>query len=94
MTVEKSEQAMTFGELLALIENGDQQHKIDSLELAFFSLTFSLNERTVQQLLLHNLKLESHNEHRAEQTKNTWGCLLAYLKACRYQHRMSCFTSD
>ena len=77
MTVEKPEQAMTFGELLALI--GDQQHKIDALELAFSSLAFALDERTAQ-LLLHNLKLESHNEIRAEQTKKHLALLITVFE--------------
>lgn len=77
MTVEKPEQAMTFGELLALI--GDQQYKIDAMELAFSSLAFALDARTAQ-LLLHNLKLESHNENRAEQTKKHLALLIAVFE--------------
>ncbi|WP_438801467.1 hypothetical protein [Candidatus Symbiopectobacterium endolongispinus] len=58
---------------------GDQQHKIDALELAFSSLAFALDERTAQ-LLLHNLKLESHNEHRAERTKKHLALLIAVFE--------------
>lgn len=66
MTVEKPEDAMTFGELLALIS--DQQHRIDTLELAFSALAFALDERAAK-LMLHNLKLESQNENRDDKTK-------------------------
>ncbi|MCV9877730.1 hypothetical protein B4923_04640 [Brenneria roseae subsp. americana] len=61
MTVEKPEEAMTFGELLELI--AEQQRKIDVLELAFSSLVFCLDEKS-NQLMIHNLKLESQNENR------------------------------
>lgn len=74
MTVEKPEEAMTFGELLALI--GEQQHRIDTLELAFSSLAFALDERAAQ-LMLHNLKLESQNENRDEKTKKHLALLAA-----------------
>lgn len=66
MTVEKPEEAMTFGELLELI--AEQQRKIDVLELAFSSLVFCLDEKS-NQLMIHNLKLESQNENRDPQMK-------------------------
>nr|WP_113868043.1 hypothetical protein [Brenneria salicis]NMN91231.1 hypothetical protein [Brenneria salicis ATCC 15712 = DSM 30166]RBP60440.1 hypothetical protein DES54_13132 [Brenneria salicis ATCC 15712 = DSM 30166]RLM30068.1 hypothetical protein BHG07_12755 [Brenneria salicis ATCC 15712 = DSM 30166] len=61
MTVEKPEEAMTFGELLELI--AEQQRKIDVLEIAFSSLVLCLDEKS-NQLMIHNLKLESQNENR------------------------------
>ncbi|MFC3395262.1 hypothetical protein [Brenneria rubrifaciens] len=61
MTVEKPEEAMTFGELLELI--AEQQRKIDVLELAFSSLVFCLDEKEIQ-LMIHKLELESQNETR------------------------------
>ncbi|MGL9721029.1 hypothetical protein [Symbiopectobacterium sp.] len=50
------------------------------MELAFSSLAFALDERTAQLPLLHNLKLESHNEHRAEQTKKHLALLIAVFE--------------
>ena len=61
MTVEKPEEAMTFGELLELI--GEQQRRIDALELAFSLLASSLDEKAAR-LMAHHLKLGSQNENR------------------------------
>lgn len=57
----KPEEAMTFGELLALI--GEQQRRLNVLEIAFSYLSFSLDEKA-NQLLIHNLMLESQNQNR------------------------------
>ncbi len=61
MNANKPEDAMTFGELLALI--GEQQHRLNVLEIAFSYLSFSLDEKA-NQLLIHNLMLEAQNQHR------------------------------
>jgi len=60
MTTEKPEEAMTFGELLALI--AEQQRRLTVLENAFASLTFCLDDRA-SQLLVHNLSLEAQNQN-------------------------------
>ncbi|MEH2920860.1 hypothetical protein ACFFL1_09315 [Samsonia erythrinae] len=77
MTVEKPEEAMTFGELLALI--GEQQRKLDALELAFSSLAFCLDEKS-NQLMIHNLTLESQNENRDPVMKKYLARLAASLE--------------
>lgn len=64
MTTDKPEEAMTFGELLALI--GDQQRRLTVLENAFSSLIFCLDDRA-SQLLVHNLSLEAQNQNHDEQ---------------------------
>jgi len=64
MTTDKPEEAMTFGELLALI--GDQQRRLTVLENAFSSLMFCLDDRA-SQLLAHNLSLEAQNQNHDEQ---------------------------
>lgn len=64
MTTDKPEEAMTFGELLALI--GDQQRRLTVLENAFSSLMFCLDDRA-SQLLAHNLLLEAQNQNHDEQ---------------------------
>ncbi|NDL61929.1 hypothetical protein [Acerihabitans arboris] len=61
MIANKPEEAMTFGELLALI--GEQQRRLNVLEIAFSYLSFSLDEKA-NQLLVHNLMLESQNQNR------------------------------
>lgn len=61
MIANKPEEAMTFGELLALI--GEQQRRLNVLEIAFSYLSFSLDEKA-NQLLIHNLVLESQNQNR------------------------------
>ncbi|WP_410015762.1 hypothetical protein [Sodalis sp. C49] len=61
MIANKPEEAMTFGELLALI--GEQQRRLNVLEIAFSYLSFSLDEKA-NQLLIHNLMLESQNQNR------------------------------
>lgn len=61
MNAIKPEEAMTFGELLALI--GEQQRRLNVLEIAFSYLSFSLDEKA-NQLLIHNLILESQNQNR------------------------------
>ncbi|MCA1175358.1 MULTISPECIES: hypothetical protein [unclassified Pantoea] len=60
MTTEKPEEAMTFGELLALI--AEQQRRLTVIENAFASLTFCLDDRA-SQLLVHNLFLEAQNQN-------------------------------
>ncbi|KGA23723.1 MULTISPECIES: hypothetical protein [Pectobacterium] len=77
MTVEKPEEAMTFGELLELI--GEQQRKIDALELAFSSLAFCLDEKA-NKLMVHNLALESQNENRDPAMKKYLARLAAALE--------------
>ncbi|AGO54700.1 hypothetical protein SOD_c17210 [Serratia plymuthica 4Rx13] len=52
----KSEETMTFGELLALI--GDQKRRLNVLEVAFSYLAFGLDDKA-NQLLIHSLKLEA-----------------------------------
>ncbi|WP_075180967.1 hypothetical protein [Pantoea sp. 1.19] len=72
MFPEKSEDAMTFGELLALIR--DQQHRLQVLENAFSYLTFCLDDKA-GQLLVHNLKLEAQNQQRDAQTQQHFAAL-------------------
>ncbi len=74
MTVEKPEEAMTFGELLELI--GEQQRRIDTLELAFSSLALALDEKSTK-IVLHSLTLESQNENRDAVTKKHLALLAA-----------------
>ena len=74
MTVEKPEEAMTFGELLELI--GEQQHRIETLELAFSSLAFALDEKSTH-IVLNTLTLESQNENRDTLTKKHLALLAA-----------------
>lgn len=59
MITDKPEEAMTFGELLALI--AEQQRRLTVLETAFTSLTLSLDAPAVQ-LLAHNLTQEAQNQ--------------------------------
>ncbi|TCV98239.1 hypothetical protein [Biostraticola tofi] len=61
MTADKPEETMTFGELLQLIS--EQQRRLNVLEIAFSYLSFSLDEKA-NQLLVHNLLLESQNQNR------------------------------
>lgn len=61
MTPEKPKEAMPFGELLQLIS--EQQHRLSVLEIAFSSLSFSLDEKA-NQLSIHNLMLEAQNQNR------------------------------
>ncbi|BES85322.1 hypothetical protein PEC302107_20820 [Pectobacterium araliae] len=77
MTVEKPEEAMTFGELLELIS--EQQRKIDALELAFSSLAFCFDEKA-NKLMIHNLALESQNENRDPTVKKYLARLAAALE--------------
>ncbi|MBP2170924.1 hypothetical protein J2125_004116 [Erwinia toletana] len=63
MTAEKPEEAMTFGELLALIS--DQQRRLSVLENAFSYLSFCLDEKS-NQLLIHSLRLEAQNQNHDE----------------------------
>ena len=63
----KSEDAMTFGELLALI--ADQKRRLNVLEVAFSYLAFSPDDKA-NQLLIHSLKLESHSQNRDAETQN------------------------
>lgn len=61
MSADKPEESMTFGELLQLI--GEQQRRLNVLEIAFSYLSFSLDEKA-NQLLINNLRLESQNQNR------------------------------
>lgn len=60
MTTDKPEEAMTFGELLALI--GEQQRRLTVLENAFTNLCFCLDDRA-HHLLVHHLQLEAQNQN-------------------------------
>lgn len=59
MTTEKPEEAMTFGELLALIS--EQRRRLVALEHAFTTLTTSLND-DVQRLLVQQLHQAAQNQ--------------------------------
>ncbi|MCP1437380.1 hypothetical protein J3D56_000816 [Erwinia persicina] len=56
MNVENPEEAMTFGELLALI--ADQQRRLSVLEVAFSSLSLCLDEQAALRLV-DKLRLEA-----------------------------------
>lgn len=58
MNVENPQEAMTFGELLALI--GDQQRRLTVLESAFSTLSSCLDPNSAD-LLIQNLRLEAQN---------------------------------
>lgn len=60
MTTEKPEEAMTFGELLALIS--EQQRRLVALEHAFTTLTTSLSEEA-QRVLVQQLHEAAQNQH-------------------------------
>lgn len=64
MAADNPEEAMTFGELLAMI--GEQQRRLTVLENAFSTLSFCLDDKA-NQLLIHSLKLEGQNQNRDEQ---------------------------
>ncbi|GAA3584306.1 hypothetical protein GCM10023078_10260 [Gibbsiella greigii] len=74
---EKSEDAMTFGELLALI--GDQKRRLHVLEVAFSYLAFGLDDKA-NQLLIHSLKLESQNQNRDAETQKHFAHLAEELE--------------
>ena len=85
MTTDKPEEAMTFGELLALI--GDQQRRLTVLENAFSSLIFCLDDRA-SQLLVHNLSLE------AKTMMNSFSNILpVWQNHCRNASAASCQTA-
>lgn len=73
----KSEEAMTFGELLALI--GDQKRRLSVLEVAFSYLAFGLDDKA-NQLLIHSLKLEAQNQNRDAETQQHFAHLAAELE--------------
>lgn len=77
MTTDKPEEAMTFGELLALI--GDQKRRLTVLENAFSSLIFCLDDRA-SQLLVHNLSLEAQNQNHDEQLQQHFARLAETLQ--------------
>ncbi|MFS2224038.1 hypothetical protein [Pantoea sp. B65] len=77
MTAEKPEEAMTFGELLALIS--DQQRRLTVLENAFSYLSFCLDEKS-NQLLIHSLRLESQNQNHDENMQQHFSRLAAELE--------------
>lgn len=64
MAADNPEEAMTFGELLAMI--ADQQRRLTVLENAFTTLSFCLDDKA-NQLLIHSLRLEGQNQNRDEQ---------------------------
>ncbi|UDQ81801.1 hypothetical protein LJN55_08215 [Erwinia rhapontici] len=64
MAADNPDEAMTFGELLAMI--GEQQHRLTVLENAFSTLSFCLDDKA-NQLLIHSLKLEGQNQNYDEQ---------------------------
>ncbi len=66
MNAEKPEEAMTFGELLALI--ADQQRRLTVLENAFSSLSLCLDSRA-SQLLIQQLRLQALNQEYDENTQ-------------------------
>ncbi|EFE94104.1 hypothetical protein [Serratia odorifera] len=74
---EKPEEAMTFGELLALI--ADQKRRLSVLEVAFSYLAFGLDSKA-NQLLIHSLKLESQNQNRDSETQKHFAHLAAELE--------------
>ncbi|CAI1795315.1 Uncharacterised protein [Serratia quinivorans] len=73
----KTEEAMTFGELLALI--ADQKRRLSVLEVAFSYLAFSLDDKA-NQLLIHSLKLESQNQNRDTETQQHFAHLALELE--------------
>ncbi|OKB68507.1 hypothetical protein BHU62_00195 [Serratia marcescens] len=75
----KSEDAMTFGELLALI--ADQKRRLNVLEVAFSYLAFSLDDKA-NQLLIHSLKLESQSQKRDAETQKHFAHLAEELEKC------------
>lgn len=77
MMSDNPEEAMTFGELLALI--GEQQRRLTVLESAFSSLTFCLDERA-GQLLVHHLMLEAQNQNHDEQLQQHFARLAQALQ--------------
>ncbi|QGY28748.1 hypothetical protein [Pantoea cypripedii] len=79
MTHDKPEEAMTFGELLALI--GEQQRRLTVLENAFANLTFCLDDRA-SQLLVHNLLLEAQNQNHDTQLQQQFVHLAEEIKKC------------
>lgn len=64
MAADNPEEAMTFGELLAMI--GEQQRRLTVLENAFSTLSFCLDDKA-NQLLIHSLNLEGQNQNYDEQ---------------------------
>ncbi|ERK07019.1 hypothetical protein L579_2435 [Pantoea sp. AS-PWVM4] len=79
MTHDKPEEAMTFGELLALIS--EQQRRLTVLESAFANLTFCLDDRA-SQLLVHNLTLEAQNQNHDEQLQHQFARLAEEIQKC------------
>lgn len=73
----KSEDAMTFGELLALI--ADQKRRLNVLEVAFSYLAFSLDDKANQRLI-HNLRLESQSQNRDAETQKHFAHLAEELE--------------
>lgn len=80
----KSEDAMTFGELLALI--ADQKRRLNVLEVAFSYLAFSLDDKANQRLI-HSLKLESHSQNRDAETQKHFAHLAEELENVCMVHR-------
>ncbi|WP_431222702.1 hypothetical protein ACQ86O_20980 [Serratia sp. L9] len=75
---EKHEEAMTFGELLALI--ADQKRRLNVVEVAFSYLAFGLDAKA-NQLLIHSLKLEAQNQNRDPETQKHFAHLAAELES-------------
>ncbi|AGB82096.1 Uncharacterised protein [Serratia rubidaea] len=74
---EKSEEAMTFGELLTVI--ADQKRRLNVLEVAFSYLAFGLDDKA-NQLLIHSLKLEAQNQNRDAETQQHFAQLAGELE--------------
>ena len=75
----KSEDAMTFGELLALI--ADQKRRLNVLK--WLSLIWPSARMTkANQLLIHSLKLESHSQNRDAETQKHFAHLAEELEKC------------
>lgn len=77
MMTDNPEEAMTFGELLALI--AEQQRRLTVLESAFSSLTFCLDERGAQ-LMVHHLTLEAQNQNHDEHLQQHFARLAQVLQ--------------
>jgi len=76
VNVENPEEAMTFGELLALI--ADQQRRLSVLEVAFSSLSLCLDERA-SLLLVEKLRLEATRPEHDENKRQHFAALAEEL---------------
>jgi len=76
MNAENPEEAMTFGELLALI--ADQQRRLSVLELAFSSLSLCLDEPAALRLI-DKLRLEANSPEHDENKRQHFAALAEEL---------------